>query len=373
MKKIVYVDPQSYRNLSFYDYSLLKGMVKSKIFYCCNEQYDAPRLDNVHFLPIFTYRQNMSPIAKIISYLKSLIRLVCILKSEKPDVLHIQWWRQWHVDYFFLSIYKKYARRIVFTAHNLIPHDSGENMRSKCAKYYNKVDNIIVHDNTTRTELINGFGVDSNKVTVIAHGILDFNVKEHEVKAIMTNITEKYQLMNKLVFATMGGQSQYKGTDLVRDAFLSSDLLKNNSKVFLIVAGKGNIVTQQFANMCTNVLVADYSLSDSHFQAIMRLTDVMLLPYRKISQSGVLLTAIHNQIPFAVTPVGGLTDPLEVAPVGWIIEAPTVECVREAMENLVQDSLLTKSIKHNQHNWDLVKSKYNWGNISALTEELYSL
>lgn len=355
-----------------YDYSLLKGMESYKVIYCCNEQYDAPELENVKFLPVFNYRQEMNPVVKIVSYLRSLLKLVSVLKKERPDVLHIQWWKQWNLDYHFLSIYKKYAKQIAFTAHNLVPHNSGESMKNKCIKYYKKVDKIIVHDNNSKNELINGFGIEGKKIGVIAHGILDFIVDEKEILATTNEIVEKYQLKDKLVFSTMGGQSLYKGTDLIRDAFLSSTFLKDNNDVFLIVAGKGNLVSRDFANQCSNVWVADYALSDSEFQAVMRLTDVMLLPYRRISQSGVLLTAIQNQIPFAVTTMGGLTEPLEIAPVGWIIPSPTVECVRECMETLAREIDGTKAVKHNQQNWGLVKAKYDWKNISLQTEEFYN-
>ena len=141
----------------------------------------------------------------------------------------------------------------------------------------------------------------------------------------------------------------------------------------LIIAGKGNIATQEFADKFNNVLVADYELSDSEFQAIMRLTDVLLLPYRKISQSGVLLTAIHNQVPFAVTPVGGLAEPLSIAPVGWVVSSASVEGVKECMENLAKEKVKTKAVKTNQLNWDLVKERYNWDNISIETEKFYAL
>lgn len=371
MKKLIYVDPQSYNNLSLYDYSLLKGMKKYRIIYCCNKQYDGPKLENVVFSPIFVYRRKMNPIVKIISYLFSLFKLIAILKSEKPDVLHIQWWKQWHIDYIFLSIYKKYAKQIVFTAHNLVPHENGDNIKSKCIKYYKKVDKIIVHDNNSRIELEKNFGIETNKIAVIVHGVLDFKVDEKEVESIMNKISEKYQLKNKLVFATMGGQSYYKGTDLICDAFLSSDFLKNNSNVFLVIAGKGEIATQKISNQYNNVWIANYILSDPEFQAIMRLTDVMLLPYRRISQSGVLLTAIQNQIPFVVTSKGGLAEPLAVASVGWNIHVASVESVRECMEYLANDIANTKSVKHNQFNWDLVKSKYDWKNISLQTEDFY--
>ena len=115
MKKLVYVDPQSYRNLSMYDSSLLKGMKEYKIIYCCNNQYDGPQLENVEFYPIFTYRQDMNPLAKILSYFCSLLVLIGILRTEKPDVLHIQWWKQCKLDYFFLFMYKIYVKQIVCT------------------------------------------------------------------------------------------------------------------------------------------------------------------------------------------------------------------------------------------------------------------
>ena len=348
MKKLIFVDPQSYRNLSIYDYSLLKGMKGYKIIYCCSKQYDGPKLDNIEFRPIFTYRQDMYPLVKIVSYFCSLLHLICILRKERPDVMHIQWWKQWHLDYFFLSLYKRYVEQIVFTAHNLVPHDSGDRMKNKCMKYYHKVDKIIVHDNNSKKELIKDFQVVEDNIAVIVHGILEFSVDEEEVKFIMDETSAKYSLKDKLVFASMGGQSPYKGTDLICDAFLSSDMLKNNDDVFLIIAGKGDIATPDRFNKCNNVWIANYSLSDSEFQAIMRLTDVMLLPYRKISQSGILLTAIQNQIPFVVTSMGGLAEPIELAPVGWTINDVTIESVRECMVNLAKDKMRTKEVKTNQ-------------------------
>lgn len=371
MKSLVYVDPQSYRNLAVYDYSLLKGMGKYNVVYCCNKKYDGPKLDNVDVRPIFTYRQEMNPLVKIVSYVWSLLKLVSVLKTERPNVLHIQWWRQWNIDYVFLSLYKRYSGQVVFTAHNLLPHDSGESMKRKCIKYYNKVDKIIVHDNSSKDILIEELGIKADKIAVIAHGVLKFSIDKADVRKIVDNYSSKYRLEGKLIFAAMGVQSYYKGTDLVRDAFLSSSFLKNNSDTFLIIAGQGDIVTQESFADCSNVLVVNYSLSDSEFQAIMVLADVVLLPYRKISQSGVLLTAIQNQVPFAVTHIGGLTDPLNTAPVGWIISDISIEGVRDCMEKLVRAKSATKAVKFNQRNWNLVKEKYDWREISNQTMTFY--
>ena len=374
MKTLVYIDPQSYGNLALYDYSLLKGINDFKVIYCCNKQYDAPILENIEYYPIFKYRSDMSSLAKSISYICSLCILLRILMREKPDTLHVQWWKLWGLDYIFLALYKVFVKQVIFTAHNLVPHDSGESMKEKCGKYYKRVDKIIVHDLNSKKELVSDFGIYAEKVCVIPHGILDFKVNEDEVGRVQTEIEEKYKLRGKLVFASMGGQNPYKGTDLIRDAFLSSDFLKNNPDIFLIIAGKGTIVNQgMFKKTSKNIWVANYLLTDSEFQAVMRLTDVMLLPYRKISQSGVLLTTIQNQIPFAVTPVGGLTEPFDTASVGWVIPSATIEDVRITMEKLAKDVKDTKAVKNDQLAWNKVKERYNWNNISKQTEVFYKL
>lgn len=372
MKTVVYVDPQSGGNLAMYDYSLLKGICRYKVIYCCSEIYDAPTLANVEVHDIFHYNNRKNSILKGISYLLSLIRLVLLLREVKPEILHIQWWRSWCLDYRALSIYKRYCKQIVFTAHNLVPHNTGDSMVIKCRKYYEKVDKIIVHAKNTKEEMQTVFAIPEQKISVIPHGVLDFKVDDEKVFGLMRHLIEEYNLSNKILFSSLGGQSFYKGTDLIRDAFMGSAYLRNNKNVFLIIAGSGNIVKKKdIEEQCNNFIVFDYQISDEEFQAIMRLTDVLILPYRKISQSGVLLTAIQNQTPFAVTAVGGLAEPLEKENVGWIIDAPKVEEVRDCMERLVKEKESVKRIKMDGQAWSRIKTLFDWSTISLITEKCY--
>ena len=57
--------------------------------------------------------------------------------------------------------------------------------------------------------------------------------------------------------------------------------------------------------------VLDKFLSDNEFNDLIEKSDVLIFPYRKISQSGVLLTALAHRKPVLVSRVGGLTQPLK--------------------------------------------------------------
>lgn len=96
-------------------------------------------------------------------------------------------------------------------------------------------------------------------------------------------------------------------------------MLQNNSHILFIIAGKGDIITPKMMHGYNNVLVINNFIPSEQLEAIMRVTDVQLLPYRTISQSGVLLSTIDKEIPYIATDVGGLSEPLSIASIGWLI------------------------------------------------------
>lgn len=371
LKTLVYVDPQSGGSLAMYDYSLLKGMENNQITFCCSTLYDAPIDTKVRYIPIFTYNRKKH-ILKFISYITSLIRLVAILRKSRPDTLHIQWWRVWLLDYLFLILYKKFVGQVVFTAHNLMPHNSKPSMKKKCIKYYNKIDKIIVHEKNAKIELVNSFGIKEDKIFIIPHGTLKLKVDNEHVNQLVAYIKNKYNLENKIVIGSMGTQGPYKGSDLIRDAYKQSEKLINNKNIVLLIAGRGNIFNESIdVSEYQNLIVNNKFMTEDEFEAYMQIVDVLLLPYRKISQSGVLLTAIEKEIPFAVTPIGGLIEPFSIAQVGWTIKDASIESVQLFMEYVSENISEIIKIKNDTDSWCRIKKYYDWTNISAKTENVY--
>lgn len=370
MKKVLFIDPQSYSNLALYDYYLLNGMCFD-IKYCCNKLYNAPKINDVDYQMIFDYSTKHNLYIKSFSYLLSVIKIVIIALKFKPDVIHIQWWKIWVVDYFALSLLRLVTKNIVFTAHNLEPHDSYGKYRKKSIRYYNRVSKIIVHSTSTKEELVANYKIPDNKIYVIPHGLLSISVEETQVNKFMKNFISNYSLSGKIVLSSLGTQSFYKGTDIIFESFTKNNILRNNSNVVMLFVGNGNIVNEHDIKEYTNIYSINKFISDEEFIAFLRLSDITILPYRNISQSGVLLTAIDNRIPFIVSTSGGLTDPLFFGKVGWSIGKASVDNLSSKLEYLINHQEEIFAVKDDFRAWNNVIKHYEWDNIIHLTIDCY--
>lgn len=363
---VLFIDPQQLR----YDYGLIANM-QCNVTFCCRDKYDEPGIESVKLKKYFRYHLYQSRLMKFLSYSFSLLKILIYVITNKPDVIHIQWWRIWHLDYALLFFLKPFTKKIVFTAHNTLPHDSGISMKKKCIKYYNRVDNIIVHAQNTKTELIVDFGIDGSKIQVIKHGLMKIHVDETEVKSIISHTMKQYSLESKLIFTLLGNQNKYKGFDLVEEVWCSTPELYNNSDIVLFIAGKSRTVNTERLKRLSNVIIIDRLLTDEEFMAYTDMSSVVLLPYTKISQSGILLTAIEREAPVLVSNIGGLSEPFEYAKIGWNIGSPTPDNMRTALLEIITNSAEPKSVKNDNDGWLNVKNAYSWAEIAKQTEILY--
>ena len=373
MNRIFFIDPQSYSNLGVYDYSLLNNNIEFDILFFGNTLFTSPEFKNIKFIPLFRYSNHSNKFLKISSYFVSIVRLFLFIIIKRPNLIHIQWIKFWWLDYYFLKLLKKCIRiKIVYTAHNILPHESKINEFSKYQKYYHIVDVIITHAINSKKDLIDKFSVPESKIEIIPHGILSFNTNSLLVENYIKQFKLKYSTENKIVFATLGNQSFYKGSDIIARIWSETPQLHDESKYILLIFGKNNNIDFSNLDKITNVFIENRFVNEEEFTALLRLTNVLLLPYRTISQSGVLLSAINESIPVLVSNVGGLPEPLEIADIGWNIGEASFENLQKYLLLLINSPQIIDEKKINKENWDNVKSYYSWVDISKKTFKLYN-
>lgn len=370
-KKLVFIDPQSYNNLATYDRSLLEQFKDYSVDFFGNTLYAEYVPGNVRFSPVFSYSTKSSAVSKAISYIRSLRSIMSRIKKEKPSHVHIQWLRLWEIDYLFLKWLQKRGIKVVFTAHNILPHDSGDKYRNKYLKYYNAVDHIIVHTSVTKRELVDSFGIPADKISVIRHGILSTTLDDEAISECQKHLSNELGTDNKIVFSSLGFQSLYKGTDNIINAWLSSPLLYDNPTVMLLLAGKNSNVDYSKISQLGNVRIIDRKVSDTEFSALVNLSSVVLLPYRTISQSGLLLTALSQNKPVIVSDAGGLSEPLAIANVGWNIGKSSVDGLGDLMVRLSKHPEEIRSIADDSKRFEAIKDAYSWTRIASETERVY--
>ena len=370
-RKLFFIDPQSYNNLATYDRSLLEGFKKYSVYFFGNTLYKEYIPDNVAFFPIFSYSTKKSNFTKVISYVQSLRYIMKAIIREKPSCVHIQWLRLWEIDFWFIKWLQRRDIKVIFTAHNLLPHDSGDKYRQKYLKYYRTIDHIIVHTSDTKHKLITDFEICPDKISVIRHGILKSTLDGKSISNCQLKLKSELNIENQLVFSSLGFQSLYKGTDNIIEAWTSSKQLYDNPNLILLIAGKNVNVDYSKISHIKNVRIIDDMVTDVEFSALVNLSSVVLLPYRTISQSGLLLTAISQNKPVIVSNAGGLSEPLEIAKIGWNIGPSSANELSMLMIHLSENPDEILAVTNDYQGFETIKTVYSWEHIATETERVY--
>lgn len=240
-------------------------------------------------------------ILKAFDAIGAYIWILLELKKRKIDIIHLQWLpfislglTGAAIDLRFLSLIKKISpqTRLVFTIHNMCPHRMSEDDRKRYnpvfAKALEYFDAYVVHTENTKEEVVNILKLSPEKVNVIYHGI--FSPFGYVFKP--SNLSGKY--IHLLMY---GFQHPYKGTDVFVEAL---SLLKNNTKEKLkvrICGAFGSGFLEKCKNIETGVDITwiPEFLSDDMLYNEINNADILFFPYRRISQSGALLLALHTR------------------------------------------------------------------------------
>ena len=370
--KIFFIDPQSYNNLAVYDFNLLSNMTDNVIFWG-NKNYTYHQMpDNVESHFVFNYSKYKNLLLKSFSYMATCLSVFAQMLKHKPDVVHVQWLRLPAFDHCFYRLAKHCLKfKMVFTAHNVLPHNTGDKYKKQYNKFYHMVDHIIVHDQNSKLEIIEKFQINPDKISVIAHGLLKLEPDFKTLKKITPELERKYDTAGKLVFSSLGEQSRYKAVDLIVDVWVNTSQLRNNPNCKLLIVGKCKGIDLSSLEGLDNVVVTDARVSEEEFYYVMHHTDVDLLTYKTISQSGVLLTAMAEHVPVLVSDAGGLADPLKVAEVGWLIPQLSHQNLKDTLLQILSDPEKVRRIKQNNENWNKIEAEYSWEKISHTTQRLY--
>jgi len=360
-KKILFVDPMSRNNLGIYDKNLLSNLMGEKYFFA-SKGFQFNEISNTKIIHNYNYYKKRGML-KIFSYMHSQMKLFLWVLIHKPEIVHIQWVKAPVLDMIVLFFMRFLSRKIkiVYTVHNLLPHDSfGKKIFYIYYVLYRLFDGIIVHADRTKKELVNLFCIEEIIIKEIPHGVLKYEMNEINHR----------MYPNKIVFSMTGILNYYKGVDILIDAWTSNKALIENDNIHLIIAGTGNILIEKIPEKC-NITIINRFLTDREYQNIINSTDVGILPYRQISQSGVLLSLLAEHKPVIVSDYGGLTQPFKIGRVGWVLNDLSAQTLSELIVDIIRKREELTNIKNDKNLWGKIDNYYSWENIGKMTLDFY--
>lgn len=336
-----------------------------------------PRKGLISFIPKkYEFSEyKIKRIARVFEALINYIYIVLVLTFSHIDVLHLQWLpfleiNEWEIP--LLALMRKVAprTRIVLTIHNVYPHNMDDNAKKKYNTRFRKacyyIDAFIVHTEISKQEAIREFGLSEEKVTVCCHGV--FVPKNVSIKQEKRD-SKKYSILQ------FGTQSYYKGTDVLVDAACGLSEKENKRIEIRIIGGiKSDFLEKMKAKDINNAITwRPHYIEDIELFEEINNSDLIVLPYRAISQSGVLLLAIYfekniicSDLPSFVETMRGkeskdLDDSL-------FFKSEDAENLRNLIRRYANRTIDEKAVKARINH---LKQLYSWKNAAISTLCVY--
>lgn len=274
---------------------------------------------NVRVLPFLgRHGSKVGRFYKVWRHIRYYVDLLRWAIRTDAKIVHIQWLNRFETfeRFFVLPFLKLLRKRLVYTAHNVDTkaRNSGQSgilTRLSLRFMYRRMDRVIAHASSIRTELMQHFGVPEDRIRVIPHPL---NVLAPEAAIDRTEARARYSLQREdKVVLLFGNLDPYKGVDvLIQSIALSRS---KGFEVQAIIAGSASQgAAEQLKRIIRDAGVEDCIrlrtgfLPTEQFPVLFAASDCVVLPYHRISQSGVPFTAYRYGVPVIATRVGGLPE-----------------------------------------------------------------
>ena len=289
------------------------------------------------------------------------------IKNLQPDIVVVRYWLPFMAPCLgtILRIIKKNKHtKIVCIADNIIPHEP-KPWDSLLTRFFVKpVDAFITMSEAVLTDLKKF--APGKPTQFIPHPLYD-NFGEKVSKAAARQHLNIEAGKNVLLF--FGFIRKYKGLDILLDAMkILKDKKLPQAGCTLLIAGEFYGNQKQYEEQVEQLGIKDQLIMHTHFIADSEVkyylcaADVVVLPYRTATQSGVTPLAYHFEKPIIVTNVGGLAAMVPDDKVGLVAE-PNAAAIAEKIITFFQ-----KGEQHFIPNIIEEKKKYSWAKmVEAIT------
>ena len=311
--------------------------------------------DNFHFnfLPYSpSKRPNQNKVLKFLKYFIFIFWLLKFIKKMNFDVVHFQFLRRIRMECLIFPLLSKFQKNIVFTAHNIVPHENGKLDYWLRALVYRNVSKIIVHRSSIKANLLKAFKINPSKIYIVPH----INPLPKAVDQMISQecARKKLDLINDdLVILFFGYIRPYKGVDLLLAAFddvvTQNEKLKSNSNknVQLLIAGKPmnqeleneflSTINEMSEPVKKNVKTFFHFIEEDKVEVFFRAADLVALPYRHIDYSAVSDRASLYAKPVITTNVGDFKSTIAQKGIGFVSDTNDLDSFSQTLKLALQN------------------------------------
>ena len=318
--------------------------------------------------------------SRVLRYYACLIRYSA---TAKPRIFHILWNNRFEFfDRTLLMLYYKLLRKkIVLTLHNINKgkRDSQDTHLNRLTLrfQYRLSDHIFVHTERMKRELIDEFGEQEARVTIIPFGI------NNAVPRTSLSPSEARQRLGiregERTILFFGNIAPYKGLEYLVAAF--QQLSARHGDYRLIVAGRPKNCDEYWKPVLERmqddigsgrIILRASFIPDEETEIYFRAADVTVLPYTHIYQSGVLLLGYSFGLPAIGTDVGSFREDILEGRTGFLCRPADPADLERAIETYFDSELYNRLDEKRMEIAEYAHKRYSWETVAAATCSIYS-
>ena len=285
----------------------------------------------------------------------SWIKTARFIKKQKPDFIVFRFWIPFMGPALgsIARLVRKSGVKVLAITDNVIPHETRPGDVAFAKYFINACDGFV-----TMSKAVMG---DLEKFTSTTH-------KKYLLHPLYTSFGEKLNKHDarialglpedKQIVLFFGLIRKYKGLDMLLDAF---NELKVNPNIVLVIAGEFYEDKQPYLDLIekyqiqNQVILHGKFIANEDVKLYFSAADLVALPYKSATQSGVTQVSFHFEVPTLVTNVGGLGEIIPDKIAGYVVE-PNGKAIAEAIKDYFENNRMhsfTEGMKKE-------KQKYDW-------------
>lgn len=350
--------------MDYTDYGTALGLGKNSVsvLFFTSNQTDIRYFENVKTFLYFNNMWKRNFFIKSYKYLFGHIKAFLHTKKEGGKIVHLHFFAFRSIDLIILLTAKLLRLKIVVTVHDINSFDKNSNIwyERMC---YKLIDRVIVNNNISKKTL-NFKHILKKEITVIQHG--------NYLPFINLSPSNKSEIFTLLFF---GQIKEVKGLDLLIRAVA---IVKNSGyNVQLLIAGrpwksKLDIYTDLINNLKLNDNIkADFRfISDNEVAGYYSKANLVVLPYKEIYQSAVLLLSMSYGNPVLCSDLDFFKDVIVHNENGFLFKNGDVNDLAEKIIEIKGNMRLQEYVSKNAT--IMINERYNWIKIGKEIKDIYS-
>lgn len=310
---------------------------------------------------------------RLARYIKGSIHAFIKIMIAGESICHLHFFHGEYYELLLAILAKLTLRKMVITVHDVESFVPGHSVNSNLiARIYNSADRLIAHNRVSKDELVAKLKISPTKISIIPHG----NYIENNFKPISSEEGKTLlQLgMNQKVVLFFGQIKHVKGLDLLIEAMTA--VIRDIPEAILVIAGRPwKTDFSMYEKLIDKVGIRSHCIlhirfiEDEKILPYFAAADIIVLPYRKIYQSGVILMAMSLGKPVLVSDLPGMREIITDEENGYVFAKESINSLSNKLIKILRNDQERAAVAANGYKY--VKQYHDWAEVGRQTANVY--